>query len=73
MSEEKFKKTIQSVFDGIDTEDGGCAKIVTIVDEADDSEDGLYIRVISWSKSKEHPEFDKLIGKKVKITIEEID
>jgi len=50
-------------------EDGGQAKIVQL---DDDKEEGLFVRLHSWSKTGQHPELDSLIGKIVRITIEEI-
>lgn len=57
--------------DEINTEDGGQAKIFTA--SPDDNENGLFINICSWDENKEHTDFNKLIGKKIRITIETID
>jgi hypothetical protein len=69
----KFKKVIEMTLAPAEviTEDGGCAKIVNVVDEPDE-EKGIFIRLQSWDESKEHKDFHQLEGKKVRITIETI-
>lgn len=53
----------------VTTEDGGQAKVV----EFDLNATGpLFVRVHSWDPSKKHDQFNTLIGKKIRITIEEI-
>ncbi len=54
----------------IDVEDGGCAMIAHIEDEADV---GMFVRIQSWDESKEHKDFKSLIGKKIRVTIEVIE
>lgn len=61
----------------VDTDDGGCAKIFHL---EDDRVKRLFVRIQSWSESLEwsskagtHPEFDELIGKRIRVTIETID
>jgi hypothetical protein len=61
-----FEQTITS--DDVNTEDGGCAKIIQI--DGDDTDEGLFVRIQSWSDAKEHPDFDALIGRSVRVTIE---
>ena len=53
------------------TEDGGQAKILTLCEDRE-QENGIFIDVISWDDTKKHKEFSKLIGKKIRITIEEV-
>jgi hypothetical protein len=55
----------------ISKEDGGQALIYTIVAE---NVPELFFRLQSWDESKEmkHTEFNKLLGKKLRITIEEL-
>lgn len=48
-------------------EDGHQAAIAEIGDD-----DSLFVRLQSWSESKSHPILERLNGKKVRITIEEI-
>lgn len=66
----------------IETEDGGCAKIMTFSGEetCTDAEhqnfedpDGMFVRVQSWSDFKQHTDFDKMVGKRVKVTVELLD
>ena len=55
------------------TEDSGCAKYVEI---SDDRESGLFVRLHSWDDSDgtpTHPDFDALIGKRVRVTIEVLE
>lgn len=56
----------------VDTEDSGCAKIVDVAPD-DDQEDGMFVRIQSWSDSTDHPDFDKMIGKRIRVTIEILD
>lgn len=51
----------------VDTEDGGRAKIIQI-DGPDDTT--LFVRIQSWSDAKAHPDFDVLVGRNVRVTIE---
>jgi len=55
--------------DNIKSEDGGQALIYTI---SDDNEIGMFIKLQSWDITKKHIDFNNLVGKKIKITIEEI-
>ena len=57
--------------DEIDTEDGGQAKIFTASE--DDLDNGMFVRVCSWDEDVEHSEFNKFVGRRIKITIETID
>ena len=57
--------------DEIDTEDGGQAKIFTISE--DDLDNGMFVRICSWDKNGKHDEFNKFVGRKIKITIETIE
>lgn len=61
----------------IDIEDGGQAKIVTLLPEGSgDDESGIFIRLQSWCEGgKDHPEVDALIkpGKRYLIKIEEVE
>ena len=53
-----------------DRDDGGRALIQQFDDAADD---GLFVRLQSWSEKKEHPAMEALIGKRVRITVEVVD
>jgi hypothetical protein len=66
-----MKKIIIDVLNDIRTEDGGTAKVTSIV--GDDSDNGIFVRIISIDDTKDHKEFEHYIGKKVKVTIETID
>jgi hypothetical protein len=54
----------------VSVEDGGCAKIVRLNGACIEN---LFIRLQSWNDDKEHPEFDYLIGRRVRVTIETED
>ena len=56
----------------VETEDGGQAKIVGLEQNAED-ENGMFVKIQSWDEEKKHEEFNKFVGRKVKITIETID
>ena len=53
----------------VEIEDGGQAMIITVVDEKDNKDNGVFVRLQSWDDTKTHEELKKLIGKKVKIVI----
>jgi len=56
----------------VDTEDGGQAKIFsTSLNE--DEDNGMFVKVCSWDENNNHDEFNKFIGRKIKITIETIE
>jgi hypothetical protein len=57
--------------DEIDIEDGGQAKIFTA--SKDDLDNGMFVRVCSWDENKNHEDFKKFVGRRIKITIETID
>jgi len=61
----------------VEVEDGGMAKILNVTRGADGTfEDGLYARLISYIDNDDpgaalnHRDFDKLIGKTIRVTIE---
>lgn len=56
----------------IDTEDGGCAKIAT-VEEGNDIEVGMFVRLQSWDDCGEHETFNQIVGKTVRVTVEILD
>jgi len=56
----------------MDTEDDMHYKCFHI-DLDENADNGMFIKLCSWDENLEHKDFDKFIGKKVKITIEEID
>jgi hypothetical protein len=68
------KFTFEEVFDNknamIEREDGGCAMIGTISDNADV---GMFVRIQSWDEGKEHKDFKSLLGKKIRVTIEVVE
>lgn len=58
------------------TEDGGAALIAEPIpfDTLNSDEDnGMFVKIQSWDEDTEHTDMQKLIGKKVRITIEIID
>jgi hypothetical protein len=54
----------------VERDDGGQSLIVELSFEDDN---GLFVRVMSWSEEKNHPTFDQMRGKKIKVvlTVEE--
>jgi hypothetical protein len=66
-----FEQTVSAR--DVSEEDGGCAKILDIDDDGTGAEEGMFVRVQSWSEEGEHPDFDNLIGKRVRVTIEVLD
>lgn len=68
-----FTQTINE--SDIRIEDGGTAKIVDTLYHNDNSDDesGVFLKMISNCQDKTHLEFNKFVGRKIKITIETID
>lgn len=58
--------------DRADREDGGRA-LITQPDivQGDRGDDGFFLRLQSWSEDKEHPTLLALLGRRLRITIEE--
>lgn len=56
----------------IKVEDGGAYKEIYAMNNPDE-DNGMFIKICSWNNNAKHKEFDKFIGKKVKVTIETID
>jgi len=50
-------------------EDTSQAAIVEVGTDTDEDE-GVFVRVQSWSPSGEHPFIDSLVGRRVQVTIE---
>lgn len=71
----KIKKQFVANFnEEISKEDNGMAMIATIGDEKELSqENGMFVKVQSWDENKEHTEFKKFMGRRIKIMIETID
>lgn len=61
----------------VNVEDGGCAIIGVARFDKNGKEDnefsGVYARIVSWDETKEHKDMAKLLGRKIKVTIETID
>jgi len=61
----------------IDIEDNGEAKLVDVCVNVDktknDDENGIFVRLISICPDKSHHDFNALMGRKIRITIEAID
>ena len=68
--EEKVFETILKPEEVI-KEDGGQAMVFTVSDPFQE-ENGLFVRIQSWDENKEHTEFKKFEGRKIRITIETI-
>ena len=58
--------------DSVETQDEGRAKIYT-VNVDNDANFGLFFQFHSWDEEGNHEEFNKFIGRKIRITIETID
>jgi hypothetical protein len=71
-----IKHEIISTIDIAGKEDGGqaliCESIAVKTQHSDDDENGMVVVIQSWDVKSEHTDLNALIGKKVKITIEEI-
>jgi hypothetical protein len=53
-----------------ESDDGGMAEIVEI---GTDDDDGMFVRIQSWSEEKSHPIIDHMRGKTIRVTIEVFD
>lgn len=72
----KIKFVINDIVNPItvDVEDGGQAKIFHADGiDTDESENGVFVRIQSWDENCIHANFNKLLGRKIKITIETVD
>jgi len=56
----------------IETEDGGQAKIIAM-SQSPEEDNGMFVKIQSWDETLKHEEFEKFVGRKVKIIIETID
>ena len=54
----------------VSIEDGGQARIMEFDSPG---EEGIFVRIQSWSASKEHGAMDQLMGRRVRVTIEVMD
>lgn len=54
----------------IETQDGGQAKIFELSPDPL-QRNGFFVRLQSWDETKRHEVFQTLIGKKIRVTIEE--
>jgi hypothetical protein len=50
----------------VKTEDSGQAKIIQV----DDNDLPVFVRLQSWDESTKHPLFNRIIGKRVRVTVE---
>lgn len=73
----KVKKVFQGEINtnNTDIEDRGQALITTIDSDGTNEEEnnGMFVRIQSWDENKQHEEFKKFEGRKIRITIETID
>lgn len=70
-----IKKNMNLSMD-VDVEDGGQAIIGVAhfdIDGNEGNDNGVYARIVSWDTTKEHKDMAKLLGRKVKVTIETLD
>lgn len=56
----------------VETEDSGMSKIFHAGCEDYHDDNGMFVRIQSWDENKKHPQLSKFIGKRVRITIQEI-
>lgn len=82
MTVENKKIVLEGVIDprDVDVEDGGCARIFAL---SDSRVERFFVCLHSWSEEQfgqplrvragKHPEFDSLVGKKVRVTVEVVD
>ena len=56
---------------GSETQDSGMARIQTFLPEF--GEGDLFLRLQSWDEGKKHSDWQKLAGKKLRITVEVVD
>ena len=71
-----FKLTTEGVVELESKEDGGAAMIAeTFPFETDSSDDenGMFVKIQSWDEDTVHSDFIRILGKKVRITIEVLD
>jgi hypothetical protein len=63
-------KMILTTFDvpEVELDDDGCSKQIEVGIE----ESPIFVRILSWADDRRHHDFDRLVGKRLKITIEEI-
>ncbi len=57
----------------VSKEDGDCAMIaenLPIDTENSDDDTGMFVKIQSWDESGKHTDMEKLVGKKVRVTIE---
>lgn len=55
----------------VETEDGGCAKIYNL-DPAEQQE-SMFVRLQSWDSQRLHTTFQRLVGRRVRVTVELLD
>jgi len=48
-------------------------KFLIFTASKDDLDNGMFVRVCSWDENKNHEDFKKFVGRRIKITIETID
>lgn len=54
----------------VEIDDGGMARIIQMDDGGDE---GIFVRVQSWSERKNHPEIEQLTNARVRVTVETVD
>lgn len=58
----------------IESEDGGCAKILEVDNSAIEFDgDSLFVRIQSWDGDANHPVMDSMVGKRIRVTIEVLE
>lgn len=69
----KYEAIVQPVIpNDLSIQDSGMAVIIDC-GRVDDENAGMFVRLHSWSESKEHDQIRKFIGKRIRITVETID
>ena len=70
----KVFETTSIVFpESIESEDGGCAKILEVDDSEGEDGNSLFVRIQSWDDNANHPVMNSMVGKRIRVTIEVLD
>lgn len=67
----QFERMVQPIDVEVD-DDGQSMTIEFGGEDGGDDSSGLFVHVKSWSDKKQHDEFNKLVGKRVRVTVEVI-
>ena len=71
-----FKAKLELFPSEVSVEDGGRAKMFDAEEESEDLDNGLFVRVQSWSEDPDgagHNTFNSMVGKQLEITIKVLE